>query len=236
MPLIDGYIINCVIIQSIERYQYLFKEEKHEIFYVQNSPNFTEVTLPEKRSGIIHAGGAYDELGFYHILNFIKKYKNEVLTVQGAFLQADKDRVNFEFADLLDNKRVLISTKYLENDEVVPFISNFEIGLCLYNFDNPYVKDNFFNYASAPSGKMFKYLAAGVPVVCNNIMGFKFVSEFDCGVMLEDLSEDSIYKALTKIRGNYNYYTQNAIKAARHFSFDNALLPYIIFKTKSVNS
>lgn len=226
LHLVDLKYVNCVLIQSTERYQYLFKDKQIKTFFVQNAPIYSDVTKPN-RDRLIYGGSAYDELGFYHCLDYVNTYENERLTVQGAIMPKDLARVNNEYQHLLDEKRLIINRKYLENDEVVESLSNYEIGFCFYNFDVPVIRDNYFNYASAPSGKMFKYLAAGVPVVASNIMGFKFVPEFKCGVLIDDLSPQEIHKAINTIRADYNTYVENAIKAAKFYSFDKAIEPYL---------
>jgi glycosyltransferase involved in cell wall biosynthesis len=228
-PLIDTAYINCVLIQSTERYQYLFKERKSRVFYIQNAPNYKEIPVKNNRNGLIYGGSAYDELGFYHCLDYLAKYNDEKMTVQGAIMKKDHDRVVQEYNYLLEENRLFLPKKYLENDEVVKYLSEFEIGFCFYNFEVPVIRDNYFNYASAPSGKMFKYLAAGVPVVASDIIGFKFVNEFECGILLKSLDSEEIRKAIIKIRSNYNFYVENSIKAAKFYSFDKAISPYLDF-------
>jgi hypothetical protein len=226
LPLVDFKYINCVLIQSIERYQYLFKNKQTKTFFVQNAPIYKDV-VKETRNGLIYGGSAYDELGFYHCLDYVDIYNDEKLTVQGAIMPKDIARVNNEYKHLLDQKRLVVKRKYLENDEVVESLSYYEIGFCFYNFNVPVIRDNYFNYASAPSGKMFKYLAAGVPVVASNILGFKFINEFQCGILIDDLSPEEIHRAVCKIREDYRFYVENAIKAAKFYSFDKAIEPYL---------
>lgn len=226
LPSVDLKYINCVLIQSIERYQYLFNDKKIKTFFVQNAPIYKYVTK-EIRDGLIYGGSAYDELGFYHCLDYVNTYKNEKLTVQGAIMPKDIARVESEYKNLLDEKRLILNRKYLENNEVVESLSNYEIGFCFYNFNVPVIRDNYFNYASAPSGKMFKYIAAGVPVVASNIIGFKFVTEFQCGILIDDLSPEEIHKAISKIREDYSFYVENANRAAKFYSFDKAVEPYL---------
>ena len=62
-----------------------------------------------------------------------------------------------------------------------------------------------------------------------NIEGFNFVNEFQCGVQAVSLDEDAIRNAVLEIRSNYPLYVENAKKAARHFSFDKAVKPYLDF-------
>lgn len=227
LPLVNTEYIRSVIIQSKERFTYLFKDSTIKTFYVQNAPNYEERTTNISRGGLVYGGSAYDELGFYHCLDFLNKYPTEALTIQGAIMKKDLDRVNNEYFNLLQENRLIINQKYLENKEVVPFLSNYEIGFCFYNFESPLIKDNYFNYATAPSGKMFKYLAAGVPVVCSDIIGFKFVTEFECGVVIKDLTPESINNAIQIIRSNYTFYVENSIKAAKHFSFNKSVAPFL---------
>ncbi len=224
--IINKTIINCVIIQSIDRYNYLFKDNEFTVFYIQNAPNFKEIELKQNRKGLIYTGTANEAFCFYHFLNFLLKNKEETLTVQGAIMELDKKRINEKYQELLTENRLILSLKYLENDDVVNFLTDYEIGLCFYNFEDEGVKRNYFNYATAPSGKLFKYLAAGVPVVCNKIVGFKFVAEFDCGILLAEPNEEAISAAIQMIRDNYEYYVENCIKAAQYFSFDKAIIPY----------
>jgi|KBSSwiStaDraftv2_1062776.scaffolds.fasta_scaffold27578_4 glycosyltransferase involved in cell wall biosynthesis len=227
--LIDIKYLECVLIQSTERYQYLLKNNKVRTFYVQNAPIYKNIPIKKNRVGLIYGGSAYDELGFYHCLNYLAEYSDEKMTVQGAIMKKDFDKVKLNYHYLLEENRLLINKNYLDNDEVVKFLSDFEIGFCFYNFDVPVIRDNYFNYASAPSGKMFKYLAAGVPVVASDIIGFKFVNEFECGVLLENLDPKEIRKAIIKIRKNYSFYVENSIKAAKFYSFDKAISPYLDF-------
>lgn len=229
IQLVDRNIINCVIIQSEERYNYLFKKEPLKIFYIQNAPVYEELIPKGNRKSLIYAGSAISLLGFYHCLDYLNVYTDEKLTVLGAFFDADKEKVNREYKNLLESDRLIINNKYLDNNDVVEYLSDYEIGFCFYYFEDAFVKEHHFNYMSAPSGKMFKYLAAGVPVVCSNISGFKFVKEFECGILVDGLSATTINNAIQTIRQNYELYVANSLKAAEYFSFDRSIKPYLDF-------
>jgi hypothetical protein len=227
LPLINTKFIRSVLIQSKERYEYLFKENVIKTFFVQNAPNYVEINSKHTRKGLVYGGSAYDELGFYDCLNYLNNFPDECLTIQGAIMKKDRKRVANEYQNLIDEQRLIIKQTYLENNEVVPFLAEYEIGFCFYNFQVPVIRDNYFNYATAPSGKMFKYLAAGVPVVCSNIIGFKFINEFHCGITINTLEPDEIRNAINAIRSNYKFYVENAIKAAKYYSFDKLVEPYL---------
>ena len=229
IPFVDRSIINCVIIQSEERYKYLFKNEQLKTFFVQNAPVFQKINLKEHRKSLIYSGSTIKILGFYDCLNYLNEYLEEKMTVLGAFFDADKKRVQAEYSNLLQENRLIVNTKYLNNEDVVKYLSDYEIGFCFYRFDNAFMQKHYFNYMSAPSGKMFKYLAAGVPVVCSNIIGFQFVKDFECGILINDLNEKTIRGAIIKIRENFNFYVKNTQRAAEFYSFDKSISPYLDF-------
>ncbi len=232
LPFIKRETINCVITQSLARYQYLFKQEKLTTFFVQNAPVFEENYFTGIKKGLLYGGTAWDAFGFYHCLKYLSGYKDETLTVQGAVMEETKKIIIEKYNFLIQEKRLFLNSIYLDNKDVVGYFAQFEIGICFYNFDVDWVQH--FNYESAPSGKIFKYLAAGVPVLAVDITGFKFIDEMACGVLIKDLSTESIRAGIEKIRGNYNFYAANTITAAKHFSFDKAVQPYIDYLEKNI--
>jgi glycosyltransferase involved in cell wall biosynthesis len=129
------------------------------------------------------------------------------------------------FPELLSDGRLKIDTNYLEMDALLEFLKAFRIGFCFY--DTRFDWFDRFNFHTVPSGKMFTYLASGVPVICNNLPGLRVVEEFSAGVLIEDLDAGSILRAIQKIEANYDDYAQNCLKAAAHFSFEESLQPFI---------
>ena len=227
LPLINRKLIDCVISQSKERLNYLFKNiDGHKIFIIPNSPVFKKQLLYEgEKKGLLYGGTAWDPFGFYHCLEYLRKYKDTPLTVQGALPGEEREKISTEYNELISEGLLHLNDNYLSNDEVVNYFSQFEIGICFYNFDIEWIRH--FNYQSAPSGKMFKYLAAGVPVLAIKIIGFKFIEEMNCGVLIDDLKPESIRVGIEKIRSRYDYYRANTQIAAARYSFDKAVKPYI---------
>ena len=210
--------VNSVVIQTRERFAYLFGKRKLKTFLIQNAPVFGEQTASPERRGLVYCGTAWNPFGFYHCLEFLRQFPEYTLNVKGAIKEFDREKVRVEYADLLAERRLSIDDEYLEDEAVVGYLRNFRIGFCFYNFEIEWV--DTFNYHSAPSGKMFKYFAAGVPVVGQDIIGLKPVAEFDCGVLIADLKPESIKKAIEKIEENFEYYSRNCLQAAAHYSFD----------------
>lgn len=217
--------IESVIIQTPERYHYLFKDRVFKTFYIQNAPVYKSIENNLPRKGLLYCGTAWDDFGFYHCLEYLKKYPAETMTVKGAILEKDKARVQKDYLELLQQGRLVIDDSYADETEIIGYLTRFRIGFCFYNFELPHIRT--FNYYSAPSGKLFKYIAAGVPVVASDISGLQAVKEFNCGVLIKDLKPESIRQAIEQIEANYEVYSANCLIAAAHYSFDKTVAPFV---------
>ena len=224
-PLCDFENINSVIIQTIERYEHLFKDRAYKTFFIQNAPVFVESENKFDRHGLVYCGTAWNPFGLYHCLEFLRAFPEYTLNVKGALPSEDKRKVEADYQDLTANGRLVFDREYLDDAKVIDYLRHFKIGFCFYNFEIEWI--NNFNYHSAPSGKMFKYMAAGVPVVGQDIIGLNPVKEFDCGVLIKDLEPVTIKRAIEKIEENFDYYSLNCLKAAAHYSFDKTAEPFI---------
>ncbi|MDW8347194.1 MAG: hypothetical protein RML94_09580 [Bacteroidia bacterium] len=228
---IDPTKISSILIQRRDRYEYLFPNyEIKNIFYVQNTTFYKDIQIDiTKRDPylLLHAGTGQDIFGIYAILNFIGKYENYKIYLKGSCFPCVKSDIVKLYTDALQTNRIVIDEKYESEEKVVDFISNYYIGLCFY--DLSIEKANNFNYLTAPSGKLFKYIAAGVPVIGNNIPGLSIVEEFRLGVLIPNLSSSSIMSAVEKIKSNYEEYVSNCLSTAKKLSFDKLASNYIHF-------
>ena len=78
---------------------------------------------------------------------------------------------------------------------------------------------------------MFNYFAAGVPVIGIDIPGLQPVRDFDCGVLTKDMQPESIKNAIVEIESRFDYYSENCLRAAAHFSFDKMAEPFLDYLT-----
>ena len=226
---IDNSKIACVIIQNKERYQYLFSNELIKTFYIQNAPRAVFKTFfeNENRENLIWAGSITIDFAVQNLLYFIRENLKYKLVLKGALVKSAQDLIESNYRDLI-GKNIIINNEYLKTKEFIEFISRCRIGFCFYNWDM--IKANY-NYETAPSGKLFMYLAAGVPVIACNIVGFKFIEKFSAGVLIDDYEPETILKAIEKIELNFAQYSENAYKAFDEYNFDinsNQLKKFLI--------
>lgn len=71
--------------------------------------------------------------------------------------------------------------------------------------------------------KMFEYFASGKPTLSNIECGYDLLEEYKCGITVQGGSgkalADGILKFYNMSKEEYNYYCQNALKAAEDFDF-----------------
>jgi glycosyltransferase involved in cell wall biosynthesis len=229
---IDICRIESVIIQTEERYNYLFDKSLSHKFFIQNSPPFSkskDVTKISFQKKLIFFGTVMPSHGLYACLNtlehIVKSDDGYRLTIKGVIPKKwVRSSIMVRYRSLIEKNIITIDEQYTDQDEIIPYLSNFDIGFCLYDFR--LISKNDFNYLSVPSGKLFNFYASGVPVIGVNIPGLNSVREFQTGILLENLSVDAIKNAILKISEDYAFFSTNCLKAAEHFDFQKAAQTY----------
>lgn len=227
---IDYAKIKSVFVQSEIRYQYMFSGKEVKRFIVQNAPDYKELDLSNtERKDFIWAGAIDRRLAVLDCLEFFNQHPEFKIVLKGGGDKKTRRIIDKKYNHLLKSGSVIIDQSYLYADAFVKFLTAFRIGFCFYNWD--LIKTSF-NYQTAPSGKMFMYLAAGTPVIACKIPGFDFVKDFGCGILIENYQPETIMNAVNLIESDYKKYSDACIEAAKHFSFDKSVRPYIEFLLK----
>jgi glycosyltransferase involved in cell wall biosynthesis len=221
--------ISNIIIQNKARLNVYFKEINANPFFVQNAPVFnyllTKKYKTKKENQLVFGGTATLGFGIKTCLNFIKCNEKYSLIIKGNIPSDVCKIIEEEFSKEVSRNRVILNNNYEDDEEYLINLSENYIGFAFY--DTSFEEINNINYKTGPSGKMFKYFAAGVPVIANNLEGFKPIEEFKSGVLINELNEKAILKAIHEISSNYEFYRTNCFKAAKHFSFENAINSFI---------
>ena len=228
--------IESVIAQTQERYDYLFGDVQLKTFLIQNSPSFkpgSRTYEPRTIKKAIYFGSAIPRNGIYLCLEAIANLPNVSLTIKGTISEEVEQVLETKYAQLLANKKIEIDNSYVNQTDIVEYLSEFYVGFCFYDL-NLTDKTTKFNFISVPSGKLFNYYAAGVPVIASDILGLKSVKDFQTGILLQDISAKNITQAMEAIDAQHQKFSENCLKAAAHFDFDRALEPfkdYLLNKT-----
>ena len=216
--LIDERKIKSVIIQNQQRFDYLFENIKPKVFYVQNAPFCGNICTNDlERHGLVWGGTIAKTFAVFDFINFIKTFSQYQGMLKGAAPFGTLQKIKSLNKKIIDSGRLIINTDYLPVNELINFLSKYKIGFCFYDWR---LIENNFNYQTAPSGRLFMYLAAGVPVIACDIPGFKFINEYKAGVLIKDYAAQTILKAVETIEADYFSFQKNAYKAFSDFCFD----------------
>lgn len=218
---IDQSLIRYVLVQSIERYSYLFPSDGPAYFLIQNSPLMDSDAVPRTLQGnpkLVFLGNAIPSHGILECIAFIAATPDLTLEVCGLVPPNIAERISSSAAA----DRIRVRTQYVAQADIRQYLASFDIGICLYNVEN-----SDFNYQSVPSGKLFNYFSVGLPVVATDLPGLRPVREFAAGVLLESNSASNIGRAVTQIRSAYSSCSKGAARAGNHFSFDRMARPYV---------
>jgi glycosyltransferase involved in cell wall biosynthesis len=219
-----GCEIENIIIQTTERKEYLFGDDsKHKIFYVQNSPIIRE-RKETQRTGrkLIYIGMIGPSHGVEFCIRSLPKLGDEYsLTLKGKYIaEGYRNKLKKKYSDYLDSGRLIIDNAYTDQEHILDYLAAYDIGFCFYDLSIAYLQD--FNLVSCPSGKLFNYYAAGIPVIGNSIIGLKSVNDFSAGILLDDISPESISCAIKEINRSYDLYAANGLRAADQLDFSKS--------------
>jgi hypothetical protein len=230
-PRCDISKIKSVIIQSKPRYQYLFKEKDLKCFIVQNAPRYIDKNINIELRNPFHlvfCGSAMPWFGIYSCVDFLCDFPQYTLTIKGAVPLMVKAVISDKFSELLESKRLIIDEAYLDEIELNEYLKQFYIGFVFYDhFRFDFI--NKFNYKTVPSGKLFQYYNAGVPVICNKLEGLDSVDVLSTGVYINTMSSMQIKYAIEKIDQNYQTMSLNAKNASKQFDFTTNVKPFVDF-------
>jgi glycosyltransferase involved in cell wall biosynthesis len=223
--------IRKMVIQSEERKKFLLgSQSSTEVFYIQNSPIHSDTRYLLKKKHInnvqyklLYFGNIIPSHGVEQCIESLyyldEKYS---LYLKGLLNERYKAELIEKYNMLFQSKRLILDEDYIEQSEVIEFINQFDIGFCFYNIEN-----EDFNYVSCPSGKLYNYYEAGVPVIASRILGLVSVEEDDTGILLDTPSPVEIAKAVDKINDNYSDYSINCRKASEKYDFNYAFQEFM---------
>ncbi len=223
-----------ITIQSKDRLEYLIgckNAPRIPVYFVQNAPSKDAIISKPLASHLIdkpkfvYMGNIIKSHGLSEMIDFLRAWGTATLRLQGPMPESSRKLLKENAGDLISSGRLTYSEDILEDSEVVTFLSKFDIGLCFYSLSG--IQSHDFNYISSPSGKMFNYFAAGLPVLSSNHPGLKPVSEFNAGIQANSLDADKLIHDAKMILDDYQMFSSGALSAAVAYDFTNAVDPLL---------
>ncbi|MCM1231284.1 MAG: hypothetical protein NC489_14280 [Ruminococcus flavefaciens] len=170
--------------------------------------------------GVVYSGGMRKTY-FGESFNLIEKIKDTPVTFSGEMDQWCKR----EFGALKrTNPNIRVVEKYFAPDEFTEYLRQFAVGLVWYDAVK---EDDAHYYMGLSSGKMFKHLSIGQPIIAVKCHGItREVKKYKLGVVIDNFSElDMAYR---KIMEKYSYYQHNVLEYYKEKSdFKKVIKPFL---------
>lgn len=188
---------------------------------IPNSYVFDEEQIaPVGKCGVIYTGGIFRDF-LVEQFDSLAAVKNVPLTFSGLMdpwcLKKIKKLRN-------TNPEIEFKRQTLTVNEYTDYIKQFAVGLVWYS---PLKEDETHYYIGLSSGKMFKYLSLGQPIIAVKCPGISaVVNKYKLGVVVDNITE--LPDAYETIMRDYSYYRKNVIKTYREkFDFKKTIVPFL---------
>lgn len=224
--------VDMLLIQSRERKEFLFGEAPIPYRILPNSSRHFLASPVRERRGfrLVYMGAIYPLHGVELCIEALHVLPERFsLTLKGVVSARYKNVLNQKYGALMKMGRLSIDDAYVPQDSVVDYLCRFDAGLCLYDVEGK-LSGNF-NYISCPSGKMFSYFAAGLPVIGQDILGLHDVLEYDAGILVDRTSPQAIANAVMGVFEEYGRFSNGSSRAGKALCFDphfNAILSELL--------
>lgn len=177
------------------------------------------IELNVGRSGIVYSGGARKKYLIDYLHNF-KSITKVSVVFAGNFDEWSKEQIVRLHKT---NPNIVMENQILEMDEYTEYLQKYAVGLICYSKSD----DDNINHIGLSSGKFFKHLSIGQPVI---VMGCPKISRevrrYNLGIVVQDASQ--IDEAYQKIMDNYSYYCENVVRTYQNkYDFHKIIKPFL---------
>ena len=219
--------IEKLLIQSKERKDFLIGDTNEvEVFYIQNAPIITKPTVlkEKKEKRILYMGNIEYGYGLEQFIDCVSQLDTTyTLTLKGIKNDRFFNFLNEQYKELIANNKLIFDFSYVDQSKIIEYAASYYIGITGYDIE---LAKKSFNYFSSPAGKLFNYYAAGIPVIGIDIIGLKSVTDFNAGVLIDEVNPDKIKQAILAIEQQYTTYAENCLVAANTFDFKTSFTTF----------
>lgn len=241
LSLADPSVIQCAITQMPERHRYLFPDANHKVYLIENSMISKGRFAKSPSRKLIYFGHLASTHGLYFFIQVLEHLDAQyTLTIQGNIPPEARKWIAAHAAAHLASGRLILDDRYVSQDAVVDHLKNFGIGLCFYDFqsyawltavESYDFERKVFNpeiYAKLhTTSKIFSYLAAGVPVIGNDIPAMRPVRDYGAGVLLDSPTPAAIADAARTIQSDYDRYVEGCFRASEALDYARMAQPFV---------
>jgi hypothetical protein len=166
----------------------------------------TKLGISKDKNIILHSGGLGVWFKCKELAQSTSNWPDNSVLVFHTSHQVEGDEY---FQDLIKSDysgKVIFSINPVSTFELDKLICSAQIGIAIYSQEILGYRADLLGLAA---GKIGNYLKCGLPVIATKVQSFNYISEYKCGILLED--ESHISDAINLIICNYEEFSKNAL-------------------------
>ena len=163
--------------------------------------------IPEDALVVCASGGFNLTSGADWIVQAIQAQKNLYALIQPLGMDP---LAKFLLCKIEGNERIYVERRRLGWVEAWSSAAAVDIGMAIYLNPAPQ-----FQKMGTSSNRLCMFLSMGVPVIASRQPSFKFIEDYDCGVLVENQIE--FIEAISRIRVRLDEMKKNALRCAREY-------------------
>lgn len=170
-------------------------------------------------SGIVYSGG-FSRFQAESLVDELDKVSDVPLTFAGWCDEYFRKR----YKKLqVDYPNIKLCQQQLHPEELSDFLRQYAVGLVWYT---PVKDENLYNIGLA-SGKFFKHLSLGQPVISIECPGLgNVIRKYHLGIVIQNVSE--LKEAYEEIMKHYSYYHNNVVRVyKKKFDYKKVIQPFL---------
>jgi glycosyltransferase involved in cell wall biosynthesis len=172
-----------------------------------------ELEIHEDKTILLYQGVIIGGRGFKPTLEAMKLLPEVCLVVLG---DGERKSEYEQFAKELGLADRIYFMGTIAQEELINYTAGGDLGICL-------IENISVSYYHALPNKLFEYINAGLPVISSNLPQMKkIVENFDAGIIVDDLSAESIASSIKKLineKGLREKYSLNCLKASKELNW-----------------
>jgi hypothetical protein len=136
---IDWTRVLSLAIQSEVRLRYLFpKDAPAPVFLLPNAPILRSPPAAEAASHgrqLILLGNLTPAHGVFQCIDAVAGMEAATLTLKGPMRVSMRRAIESRYPKLLNDKRLIMDTTYVPQEDMVEYLKQFDVGFCFYDFN-----------------------------------------------------------------------------------------------------
>jgi hypothetical protein len=177
--------------------------------------------IPDDSFVLCFSGTFFDHNGGLWMTSLLESRRD--LFIWGQLVGKNNSLITGLLKKIRGSERLFVEKNRMSWQEAWASMSAVDVGMVVYLHNSPQ-----FQNMGISSNRLCMFLAMGVPVIASRQSSFKFIEQYDCGVLVDN--EEEFIDAIDYVKERHSEMRMNALLCAQEYI--NAQSKYDVLKRK----